>query len=291
MKIRRQLEAAQLEWAKSRGIALRDGVDGRPPSQVQRLEDNLQCPLSEASRNDFLRGAGGELNPPGGDSGHLYSLASSSALCANVFEHWRARPQRQLLRALGLIDDVQYKWEFDPRLRISKHRVETPPVDLLLSPKGEHSPVVAFEAKFAEPYDGKPRRGLSPFYLTRKHLFGNWPQLTRIAKAMEGASDEQHLYMHAAQTIRQIIALRANYGAAGFVLFHLWYDVGGTTGLAYRAELETFASRVRTDRIAFAPLSWQELCAQIDGELSSPEDRSWLDYLRTRYGMPAAAAR
>lgn len=288
MKIRRQLEAAQLSWATSQGIALREGVEGRPPSQVVRLEDNLYTLLSDATRNEFLRGAGGELNPPEGEEGHLYSLSSSSALMANFFEHWRSRPLSPLLRAMGLADDIEYKWEFDPRLRISKHRVETPPVDLLLKPKSAGTPVIAIEAKFAEPYDGKPRRGLSPFYLTRKYLLGKWTHLTKMAKAMEGTTDEQHVYMHAAQSIRQMLALRANYGAGGFVLFHLWYDAHGAAGLGYRTELETFAARVRADRIPFAPLSWQELHARFGGELTSDEDRKWHEHLGNRYGLVCA---
>lgn len=283
MKIRRRLEQAQAEWAAARGIQLKEGVEGRPIGQAAKLEDNLFQPLDAESRNEFLRGSGGELNPPEGETGHLYSLGSSSALAVNFFMPWRRRDGGALWSGLG-VEESKYDWEFDPRLRLSKQRVETPPVDLLLTPKTKGLPVVAIEAKFCEAYDDKPRRGLPDFYLTRRQLFGNWPHITRMAKAMQGASDEQHRYLHAAQTIRQLLALRRNYGAQGFVLFHLWYDVGGLSGLEYRAELESFAVAARTDRIAFAPVSWQELYSAVAGGCGT-EMAKWREYLEGRYRL------
>lgn len=286
MKIRRRLEQAQFEWATARGLQLKNGVEGRPIGQVADLKDNFFQPLDAESRNEFLRGAGGELNPPEGASGHLYSLASSSALAVNFFMPWRRRDASALIKGMG-VEESRYEWEFDPRLRLSKQRVETPPVDLLLTPKTKGLPVVAVEAKFCEPYDEKPRRGLPDFYLTRRQLFGNWPRITRIAKAMQGAGDEQHRYLHAAQTVRQLLALRKNYGAHGFVLFHLWYDTGGLSGLEYRAELEEFSMSARQDRIAFAAVSWQELYSAVAAE-AGPEMAKWREYMEGRYRLKAA---
>lgn len=284
MRLRRQLEALSLKWAEGRGIALRTGVEGHPIGQVANLEDNFFRPLDVATRREFLEGAGGELNPPEGYMGHLFSLGSSSALCVNFFQPWRDKPLGPLVRALGLPETGEYKWEFDPRLRMSRMRVETPPVDLLLHPRVKGTPVVAVEAKFCEPYDGKPRRALPDFYLTRRELFGGWPHLQRMARELNAGPDQKRSYLHAAQTIRQLLALRKNFGHAGFVLFHLWYDVRGPSGAAYRAELEEFATRVRGERIAFAPLSWQELYSRIGPECPS-DMAAWLDYLRERYRL------
>ena len=284
MRLRRQLEALSLKWAESRGIALRAGVEGHLIGQVANLDDNFFRPLDSSTRREFLEGAGGELNPPEGNMGHLFSLGSSSALCVNFFQPWRDKPLAPLLRALGLPEGGQYKWEFDPRLRMSRMRVETPPVDLLLHSRNADAPAIAFETKFCEPYDGKPRRGLPDFYVSRTELFGGWPHLQRMARELNAGQDQRRAYLHAAQTIRQLLALRKNFGQRGFVLFHLWYDVRGPSGMAYRAELEEFAARVRGERIAFAPLSWQELYRRIVPECAE-ERAGWLSYLQDRYRL------
>jgi hypothetical protein len=63
-------------------------------------------------KQQFIAGAGGELDAPGGQSGNMYAVYSSSALCVNLFHYWfrlldAAPPNSKLsidplLRACGL---------------------------------------------------------------------------------------------------------------------------------------------------------------------------------------------
>ena len=46
---------------------------------------NLFEPLSERVKQQFIAGAGSELNAPNAQSGNMYAVYSSSALCVNLF--------------------------------------------------------------------------------------------------------------------------------------------------------------------------------------------------------------
>jgi len=277
MKVRRQIEERQRAWAQSRGLELTGGNEEAPMARVVRLDDNLFQPLDEKTRDQFLRGAGGELTFPEGESGHLYSLASSQALCLNVLAPWRERTG-ELVAALGLEVEAAYTWEFDARLRFSPKRTEAAPVDVLLKPRqmGPASTAVAVEAKFAEAYDGKPRRALGYYYRTRKDLIAGW---THVARLVRDQAERRFRYFDLSQTVRQLMALRQEFGRTRFVLAYFWYRAAGRDGEQFAAELDEFRVAARQDGIAFVPMSWDELVGQLGGA----ED--WRAYLKGRYGL------
>jgi hypothetical protein len=280
MRLRRQLEAAQLQWARRRGLALRRDEHGNDLGQVERLEDNLFPALDEETRAQLMGGAGGELNPPAGVQGHLFSLASSTALCLNFFLPWKGRDTGPLVEAMGLEADGGRAMEFDARLRLSKHRVEAPAVDLLLKPPRAGATAIAVEAKFCEPYDGKPRPPLPAGYVKRLDLLDGWPRLARLARALGSPEAPAFRHLHASQTLRQVMGLRRHFGRAGFALVHLWYDIEGEAGRAYEAELDEFRWKARQDGVAFSSLSWQQLFEKV-----RHFDSAWSEYLRERYGV------
>lgn len=276
MKVRRQLEEQQREWARARGLELTGGNEEAPQARVARLEDNFLTPPDERTRDQFIRGAGGELSPDG-LSGHLYSLTSSQALCLNVLLPWRAETAA-VLEALGLESGPRYAWEFDARLRFSPKRTEAAPVDLLLKPQTEQATAVtvAIEAKFAEPYDGKPRRTLGYYYRTRKDLVAGWTHVTRLVRE---EAERRFRYFDLAQAVRQLMALRQNYGRTRFVLAYLWYAAPGRDAEQFAAELDEFRLMARQDGIAFLPVQWGELAAALPGT------EEWRAYLKERYGL------
>lgn len=275
MRIRRQLEQQQREWAQRRGLELTGGSEEAPLARVARLEDNFFTPLDERTQLQLLHGAGGELTAEGG--GHLYSLASSQALCLNVLAPWREQPAA-VVEALGLEAEARYAWEFDARLRFSPKRTETAPVDVLLKPQtnGGTAAVIAMEAKFAEAYDGKPRRALGHYYRTRKDLIAGW---THMARLVRDEAEKRFRYFDLSQTMRQFMALRQNFGRSRFVLAYLWYEAPGREGREFAVELDEIRVAARQDGIAFLPVAWGELVARLPG------DAQWRAYLKERYGL------
>jgi hypothetical protein len=277
MKVRRQIEERQRTWAEARGLELTGGNEDAPMARVVRLDDHLFTPLDEKTRDQFLRGAGGELTFPEGASGHLYSLASSQALCLNVLAAWRERPG-ELLTALGLEAEAAYTWEFDARLRFSPKRTEAAPVDVLVKPRVQTpaSTVLAIEAKFAEAYDGKPRRPLAYYYRTRKDLIAGW---THVARLVRDQAERRFRYFDLSQAVRQLMALRQEFGRTRFVLAYFWYRAAGRDGEQFGAELDEFRLAARQDGIAFIPMAWDELVGRLGGA------EGWRAYLRERYGL------
>jgi hypothetical protein len=280
MKLRRQLERWQLEWARRHGIRLQ-ARPGAPAGAVERLEDNLFEPLDEAAANQFVRGSGGELERPGGKPGHLHSLLSSAALCVNFFQHWRLRPKRGLLEALGVGLEGPAALDYEARLPVLAGWKTHPHADALLSSAGAAPWTAAVECKFGEPYDGKPRRGLA-YAHSRHRFFREWPALGALASAIAPA-DSIHRHLHAAQLLKQLLGLRTK-SPSRFLLVYLWFDVDGPSGRRHRQEAEDFAARARADGVGFLPLSCQELWMRL-ACFAGGESRPWLEYLRERYWL------
>ena len=91
MSLRKHLENWQARWAERNGIRI-GAPPGNPTSRatgyVSELQNNLFDPLSERVKQQFITGAGGELDAPDGQSGNMYAVYSSSALCVNLFYYW-----------------------------------------------------------------------------------------------------------------------------------------------------------------------------------------------------------
>ena len=80
-------------WAQAQGRPL------DPRGYVRNLESNLREPPSAHARSGFRGGSGSEL------ASHMRAPHSSSALAANVFDHWTERDRASLLSALGIEGD------------------------------------------------------------------------------------------------------------------------------------------------------------------------------------------
>lgn len=283
MKLRRTLEKRQLEWAQARGIETRiDEQSGVSLLQVVNLDDNFRVPLPDDARTQLMRGSGGELNPPDCATGHVYSLASSMALCLNFMEAWHGWGVEKLAQALGFDEERRLRTWYDVRVPLTAKRMEAPSMDaMLVSEKGDGF-MFAIEAKFCEAYDGKLRPGLTRAYADRKDLMEGWPRMLRLARTLDGRNEEAPRYIHAAQLVRQLMVLKKNFGRSNFALIHLWYDVDDRDARAYQAELDDVALRARQDGIAFLARSWQQVF-KLSAALETPE--GWREYMDSRYGL------
>jgi hypothetical protein len=88
MSLRKELEGWQIGWAERHGIRIRvppGNIGSRAKGYVSELEQNLFEPLLGRVKRQFIAGAGGELDEPHGQSGNMYAVYSSSALCINLF--------------------------------------------------------------------------------------------------------------------------------------------------------------------------------------------------------------
>ena len=74
MSLRKHLENWQAGWAERKGICI-GAPPGKPASRamgyVSKPHDNLFDPLSERAKQQFIAGAGGELDAPDGQSGNM----------------------------------------------------------------------------------------------------------------------------------------------------------------------------------------------------------------------------
>jgi hypothetical protein len=285
MKLRRRLERWQLEWARRRGLRLQ-ARPGAPAGAVARIEDNLFEPLDEEAKRQFLAGPGGELERPGGKPGHMYSLLSSSALCVNLLQHWRRRPNGALVEALGLGREGPAAIDYETALPVSAGWKTHPHADAALSAAGPAGWIAGIECKFGEAYDGRPRRGLPPAH-ARHAFFRDWPALGALAAAL-AAGGETHHHLHPAQLLKHLLGLRSRH-PSGFALVYLWFDAAGPSGRRHREEAAIFAGRARADGVAFIPLSCQQLWRRL-APVPAADHRPWLDYLRERYALDTLLA-
>ena len=280
MTLRQRLEQWQAEWAQRRGIAFRPRNDSSPARAVIRLSDQFLEPLDAAAENEFLRGAGGELSGEG-SAGHLYSLLSSAALAVNVFQHWRYRPKRALLRALSFQEPGPVWLGYEQPFPIVAGFGTPPQADVTLAAGGVTQFLCAIEAKFGEPYAEMPQHGLRPGHAGHA-FFKEWPNLAKLAQQIS-PEDCIHQHLHAAQLLKHLLGLRTH--AVRFTLAYLWFDVRGPAGRRHRDEAHEFTLRARRDGLDVWAMSWQELWVALAEEAPEAEHRAYLDYLRDRYAL------
>ena len=184
MSLRKHLEDWQVQWAQHHGIRL-----GAPPGNaaskvtgyVSELQDNLFEPLSERVKQQFISGAGGELNGPDGQSGNMYAIYSSSALCVNLFHSWSrlldgalqgSRPSMdRLLAACGLPERPVRSIDFEVASIVNPHFRVAPHLDVQISFDDGPSKCAGIEAKFCEPYGDQKLGGLKPVYVRETSLW------------------------------------------------------------------------------------------------------------------------
>jgi hypothetical protein len=247
---------------------------------VIRLSDQFLEPLDAAAENEFLRGAGGELSGEG-SAGHLYSLLSSAALAVNVFQHWRYRPKRALLRALSFQEPGPVWLGYEQPFPIVAGFGTPPQADVTLAAGGVTQFLCAIEAKFGEPYAEMPQHGLRPGHAGHA-FFKEWPNLAKLAQQIS-PEDCIHQHLHAAQLLKHLLGLRTH--AVRFTLAYLWFDVRGPAGRRHRDEAHEFTLRARRDGLDVWAMSWQELWAALAEEAPEAEHRAYLNYLRDRYAL------
>jgi hypothetical protein len=299
MNLREHLEKWQVRWAERKGIAL-GSPPGNPASRVtgyvRKVQDNLFEPLSERVKRQLIASAGGELDAPDGQSGNLYAVCSSSALCMNLFHHWsrllemapgNSRPSIEpLLTACGLPIRQLRSIDFEVPNTVNPHFKAAPHVDVQLSFDGGPWKCAGIEAKFCEPYGDNKLGGLFPVYISQTALWQGWPNVRALAKELT-PSDRMHSYLHAAQLLKHLLGLRKQNGT-NFILVYLWFDVPGTdAAMEHRREIKSFSEVLKHDRIAFISRTYQEVfealrCREdgLEGQLVA--------YLLERYvsGMP-----
>jgi len=278
--LRQRLEQWQAEWAQRRGIAFCPRNESSPSRAVINLNDQFYEPLGAAAEREFLRGSGGELSENGSE-GHLYSLLSSAALAVNVFQHWRYRPKRGLLRALGFKETGPVWLGYEQPFPIVAGFGTPPQADVTLAGTGATRFLCAIEAKFGEPYAGMPQHGLRPAHAGHA-LLKQWPNLAKLAQLIS-PEDRIHQHLHAAQLLKHLLGLRTN--AERFTLAYLWFDVRGPAGRRHRDEAHEFTLRARRDGLDVWAMSWQELWAALAEEAPEAEHRGYLNYLRDRYAL------
>jgi hypothetical protein len=294
MSLRKTLEAWQVEWAERNGVCV-----GAPPGKtaskatgyVSELQENLFEPLSERVKQQLIAGAGGELDAPDGQSGNMYTVYSSSALCVNVFHFWsrlldaapsNSKPSiKPLLTACGLPAGPVKSIDFEVPNIVNPRFTVAPHLDVQISFDDGPWECAGVEAKFCEPYDDKKPGGLMECYLRETALWQVWPNVRAFAQNLS-PNDVTHSHLHAAQLLKHLLGLRKQNDTS-FVLVYLWFDVPDTeAALRHRREIESFGEVLKRDGVAFVSRTYQEVFEVLrggNGELVSP----YVTYLLERY--------
>ena len=294
MNLRNHIENWQVRWAERNGIPA-GTPPGSPTSRatgyVRSISDNLFEPLTDRVKQQFIAGAGGELEAPDGQSGKMYAVYSSSALCVNLFHCWSrlldVAPRNsspaigQLLAAFGLPARSVRSIDFEVPLIVNPHFKVAPHLDVQISFDSRQCQCAGIEAKFCEPYGDQKPGGLNPVYLRQTALWQNWPHVRAFAEALS-PSDLTHSHLHAAQLVKHLLGLRKQYGT-NFVLVYLWFDVPGAEAAAlHRREIECFGEALKRDDIPFVSRTYQEVFEVLrDG--NDGQSNPHITYLLERY--------
>jgi hypothetical protein len=222
MSLRKTLEDWQIRWAERKGIRI-GAPPGKPASRATGYVSqllNLFDPLSQRVKQQFIAGAGGELVGPDGQSGNMYAVYSSSALCVNLFHWWfrlldaaptNSKPSvNSLLTACGLPAKPAKRIDFEVPNIVNRNFKVAPHLDVQIS---FDEGCAGIEAKFCEPYGDEKPSGLNPVYLRETALWQDWPDVRAFAQKVS-PKDLTHSHFHAAQLIKHLLGLRKQSRAA-----------------------------------------------------------------------------
>jgi hypothetical protein len=262
------IKDAQIKWAVAHGKAF-DAAGYTP-----RLEDNLFCPLSDSSREDFRNGKGGELGKEGGRP-KLCALHSSAALAVNVFEYWRNKDPSPLASACGLTGTttgIRFEAIHPNRLgRIPSHldvefHAETP---------------LAIESKFTEPYSRHTQREIASSYLNVRGLWDELPGCKALAERIKAEEKKRTSfeYLDVPQMIKHLLALHTSY-PQGFTLLYLWYGVDSPEAQQHQREITEFESFIKNE-VDFRVMTYQSLFSRI--RKIAGINSAYIGYLAERY--------
>jgi len=278
--------AKQTEWAKNQGLKLIGSKKSRGRhAYTARLDHNLFKPLLPEVKKTFASGDGREL----GSSempGKMQAVHSSSALGVNVFQYWKSMSAIPVIAAAcGLCkrgSEVSCDIEFEEKFKIDDSFNFHPNIDVVIHNKSKtRIKLFAIECKFSEAYGGRKHEGLKKKYLDLKEIWNGIPNLRAFARRIS-PSDEEFKYLHPAQLIKHILALKREFGRGGFRLLYLWYDVLGDQGKCHQDEVTKFAKVTKEDGIKFHSLTYQKLIT-ILAERFRTEHPEYIRYLTGRY--------
>lgn len=230
-----------------------------------------------ALRSDFEEGAGSELLPDGGKPPKFCAAFSSSALVANAFGPFRARPGE--LRLFGRSGFTDARFE----AKCSTGLGGTPPhLDFLARAPDA---VLAVESKCLEYLAPKPGK-FSDRY--EKFVGGLLEQSwQRVYEALK-SDPEAFSPLDAAQLVKHYLGLRNTYpGTAVTLAYVFWEPLGAVRSAepfaSHRDALRRFADATVDSDVTFESSSYPELIE----EWPRPDSPEWLlghaMALRARY--------
>jgi len=277
----------QTQWALNQGIPLigSKGHRGRH-AYTPELNQNLFEPLMPSVRDCFLQGDGNEIIGSVENPAKMQALHSSSALSVNIFQYWQKINQIPVIAAAcgfcrkgnNISERIVFedKYPIDPKFRFS------PNIDVVLwNSESSKFKRFAVECKFSEAYGSQGHSGLKPKYMNLAPLWEGIPNVHELAESL-CPDDTKFVHLHAAQLIKHILGLKANFGRNGFRLLYLWYDVLGEEGATHRNEIRSFSEVAIADGIKFHAMSYQELIVKLSNEYRLSHDR-YIKYLTERY--------
>lgn len=261
--------------------ALRNGKPIDAEGYTRNLEDNLFCPLSKESRDDFAAGRGNELGA-GPRRGKIHAVHSSSAAAVNFFQYWRDNRQSEtILSAIGLPNPSRTCLRFEVKPRITGIRGTPPHLDVLLVPERSGAAPIGIEVKLREPFP-RDRSALTPTYLLDRHarIWEGIPNLLRLAREHRPGTD-RFKHLDVPQLLTHILGLRSQYHQ-GFILLYLWCDVPGSEAIKHAQEVAHFAAIAVEDRINFQSRTYQDVILSL-AQNQRVNHAEFVDYLVERY--------
>jgi hypothetical protein len=273
------IKTRQRAWALRAGRTL-DG-DGYCAS----ADDNTFPRLSDAAREDFVRGDGTELGKLG-ERGKIQAVHSSSAMTCNWFDYWRERDLTPLARAFGV--SLQFRTLALEKKFSTGLNGRGPNLDVVLT--AVDGALFAIESKFTEVYvKAATKTFLKPKYFPDgRSLWADvgLPGCQVLAESLRAGS-HPFAVLDVAQLLKHMLAL-ARSGHPWSVLC-LWYEMPGPVAQQHRAELDDFGASIGNDAAHFSALTYQELFARMV-PVVGPEHADYMGYLRDRYLGEGAAS-
>ncbi len=287
MKSYEYILAKQTQWALNQGTPLvgSKGRHGRPAYTLE-LNQNLFEPLMPSVRDCFLLGDGNELTGNAENPAKMQAIHSSSALSVNIFQYWQNINQISLIAAAcGFCrkgNDISERIIFEDKYPIDPKFQFSPNIDVVFwNSESSKFKRFAVECKFSEAYGSQGHSGLKLKYMSLGKLWEDIPNVHDLAESL-CPDDTKFIHLHAAQLIKHILGLKANFGRNGFRLLYLWYDVLGEEGAIHRNEIKSFSETAIADGIKFHAMSYQELIIRLSNEYRQTHDR-YIKYLTDRY--------
>lgn len=116
------------------------------------------------------------------------------------------------------------------------------------------------ESKFTELYGRHTKREIKDRYLD---VPGLWTGLTEYEKLVRPILEEERGrtsfdYLDAPQLLKHILGLTKVFGASGFSLLYLWYEIPSPEAGSHRTELNEFMNLIGQE-VEFRQMTHQEL--------------------------------